>query len=236
MKELQDKNQQRLSWPHGVVDDSTNDDKVLNHMSAEEKAAAGEAPITKWTYNHPEAVVGQWPPGQFEQKDGTVVKYGHVDDGTDDDTIMNAQTETMNLVQAAPNGDAVKPMNYYLNNPSAVPRAQPGQWPIGKSTDKWGVTTTYGRKDDGTDDHTVLNAQVTDTGVRMVQEPMEHYLNHPNAVPQAVVGQWPVGQFTDKWGVVHRYGTKDDGTDDHTVLNAQKESGTMVFDEEHIHV
>ena len=138
---------------------------------------------------------------------------------------MKGYEPAQTLAEAPADNNAVKPMNHYLNNPNAVPQAVPGQWPIGKSTDKWGVTTTYGRKDDGTDDHTVLNMQTSGPGVRFVQgdndavKPMEHYLNNPMAVPAAVPGQWPVGQTTDKWGVTHKYGTKDDGTDDHTVLN-----------------
>ena len=35
------------------------------------------------------AVPGQWPPGKIEHEDGTVTHYGKVDDGTDDDTVLN---------------------------------------------------------------------------------------------------------------------------------------------------
>ena len=120
--------------------------------------------------------------------------------------------------------EGVKPMEHYLNNPHDVHPAQRGQWPVGQFTDKYEVTHKYGTKDDGTDDHTILNAQRTHpSDLPEGVKPMEHYLNNPHDVPQAKQGQWPVGQFKDQWGVVHRYGGKDDGTDDHTVLNAQRE-------------
>jgi len=64
---------------------------------------------------------------------------------------------------------------------------------------------------------------------------MEHYIAHPNEIPQAKQGQWPVGSFTDEWGVVHRYGTKDDGTDDHTVLMPQKQMLVIEETQEHQH-
>jgi len=124
------------------------------------------------------------------------------------------QMRSQNLAQGA-----VKPMEHYIANPNEIPQAQRGQWPVGQWTDKYGVTHRYGTKDDGTDDHTVLNAQM---GLAQGDvKPMEHYIANPNEIPQAQRGQWPVGQWTDKYGVTHRYGTKDDGTDDHTVLNAQ---------------
>ena len=40
------------------------------------------------------AIVGQWPLGKIVDKKGKVVEeYGKIDDGTDDDTVINASIQ-----------------------------------------------------------------------------------------------------------------------------------------------
>lgn len=231
IKELQPDNQHKVAWPMGVVDNGTDDHTVLGHLGEEIKKP--EVALEKISNREPirPAVVGQWPLGSYENEHKEIIVYGKVDDGTDDDTVINAQMKAQNLAQSQGQDInqivGVKPMEHYLKNPNEVPEAQRGRWPVGQYTDQYGVTHRYGEKDDGTDDHTILNAQVN--GQRLSQwdngvKPMEYYINNPNEIPQAKRGQWPIGRFTDEFGVTHVYGTKDDGTDDHTILNAQVNS------------
>ena len=40
---------------------------------------------------------GKWPPGQYEDEFGDVVKHGQYDDGTDDDTVINTAIKEDNM-------------------------------------------------------------------------------------------------------------------------------------------
>ena len=73
-------------WPQGI-DDGTDDEKILMWKKQQEEAKKKEGPL-KYMDVRP-AVVGQWPPGKIEHEDGTVTHYGKLDDGTDDDTVLN---------------------------------------------------------------------------------------------------------------------------------------------------
>ena len=90
VKDLMPNNSHREAWPVGVVDNSTDDHKVLNGVDSKAKAEAAKAKLLKKDDIRP-AIKGQWPPGKYTDEHGKVIHYGHFDDGTDDDTVINAK-------------------------------------------------------------------------------------------------------------------------------------------------
>ena len=87
-KDLQPDRHWTKPWPQGI-DDGEEDDKVL-HLSPEQMKEKEAEIKPKYLKVRP-AIVGQWPMGTVEDKKGKVImEYGKVDDGTDDDTVLNA--------------------------------------------------------------------------------------------------------------------------------------------------
>ena len=87
-KELQPDRHWTKPWPQGI-DDGQDDDKVL-HLSPEELKEREKEEKPKYMVVRP-AIPGQWPMGKVEDKKGKVIwEYGKIDDGTDDDTVLNA--------------------------------------------------------------------------------------------------------------------------------------------------
>ena len=87
-KELQPDRHWTKAWPQGI-DDGQDDDKVL-HMSREEREEK-EAEVKPRYLKVRPAIEGQWPLGEIrDKKDKVIMEYGKVDDGTDDDTVLNA--------------------------------------------------------------------------------------------------------------------------------------------------
>ena len=87
-KELQPDRHWTKPWPQGI-DDGEEDDKVL-HMNREEREEKEKELKPRYLKVRP-AIEGQWPYGKSVDKKGKVIsEYGKVDDGTDDDTVLNA--------------------------------------------------------------------------------------------------------------------------------------------------
>ena len=95
VKELTPGRHWKEAWPLGHTDDGTNDDKILNN---EDAAAEKEAPKPIVYHQAPLAVEGQWPYGcSYTENHEVASCWGHLDDGTDDDTVINAQLKSQML-------------------------------------------------------------------------------------------------------------------------------------------
>ena len=88
-KELQPDRHWTKPWPQGPTDNGEDDEKVL-HLSPEQiKAELKKKEELKYPNVRP-AVRGQWPYGRDVDEHGHVSEWGKLDDGTDDDTVINA--------------------------------------------------------------------------------------------------------------------------------------------------
>ena len=91
-KDLQPDRHWTKPWPQGI-DNGEDDEKILNWAPEKAPEKKKEAPLRYM--NVRPAIPGQWPPGKIEHEDGTVTHYGKVDDGTDDDTVINVHLKAI---------------------------------------------------------------------------------------------------------------------------------------------
>ena len=87
-KTLQPDQHWRGSWPQGPVDDSTDDDKILNWMR---KPKEPEPPI-RYHDQMRQWQAGTWPVHHTWDDDWTKASYhNEIDDGTDDNEVVALQ-------------------------------------------------------------------------------------------------------------------------------------------------
>ena len=82
----------RNPWPQGAIDDSTDDDKIMNWIRAPEPPK----PPIKYHDKMRQWTPGTWPVHFTWNDDMTKATYAkQIDDGTDDNEVVNVQTSSL---------------------------------------------------------------------------------------------------------------------------------------------